>query len=82
MYPTAHSDQNANPREGQRPRTPRVRPSRAAPRADVPHTESYVDSRTGETIRVSCDCMMGRSHSYGEWQGLRVAGGASALGEG
>jgi hypothetical protein len=31
------------------------------------HTEVYRSRRTGDSIRVRCDCPLGRDHTYGEW---------------
>ena len=36
----------------------------------TPHVESYESTRTGELIRVSCDCAISSNHTYAEWLNL------------
>lgn len=45
-----------------------------APSRDVivTHIESYESIRTGELIRVSCDCVISSNHTYAEWVNLRI----------
>ena len=33
----------------------------------VTHMETYEGTRTGELIRVSCDCVISSNHTYAEW---------------
>lgn len=33
----------------------------------APHVERILASRSGEWVRISCDCLIGEDHTYAEW---------------
>jgi len=35
--------------------------------ATFTHLEIYESTRTGDLIRVSCDCVISSNHTYAEW---------------
>ncbi|MEY9954118.1 hypothetical protein [Leifsonia sp. EB34] len=33
----------------------------------APHVERILASRSGEWVLLSCDCLIGKDHTYAEW---------------
>ncbi|QNE36512.1 hypothetical protein [Leifsonia shinshuensis] len=44
----------------------------------VPHVERILAARSGEWVRISCDCPIGEDHTYAEWV-ARFGGGTVSL---
>lgn len=36
------------------------------------HMEIYESTRTGDLIRVSCDCVISSNHTYADWVNVRA----------